>query len=72
MIEEIKSDARKTLFTRMHTNQSINKYKEIPDSNLPPVGSRVRRGPDWHWDMQDSNGPGTVVGHDEDGKMILF
>jgi len=27
----------------------------------PPVGTRVRRGPHWHWGDQDGNGPGTVV-----------
>ncbi|XP_060574604.1 uncharacterized protein LOC132732228 isoform X2 [Ruditapes philippinarum] len=70
MIEEIKSDARKSLFTGMLAKQSRNTYKELSGSNLPPLGSRVRRGPDWHWDMQDSNGPGTVVGHGDDGVHV--
>jgi hypothetical protein len=25
------------------------------------IGDRVVRGPDWKWDEQDGNGPGTVV-----------
>lgn len=39
---------------------------ELEDSHLPPLGSRVRRGPDWHYGNQDQGGPGTVVGHDRD------
>lgn len=38
-------------------------YLERDNENLPKIGSRVRRGPDWHWQVQDSNGPGTVIGH---------
>jgi hypothetical protein len=58
MIEEVQSDVRKSLITRMHTNQSTNKYGEKSGSNLPPAGGRVRR-------VQ-------VVEYDHDGKMILF
>jgi hypothetical protein len=36
------------------------------------VGDRVRRGPDWKWDNQDSNGPGTVVEElDSDGWIAV-
>ncbi|KAH3835571.1 hypothetical protein DPMN_108925, partial [Dreissena polymorpha] len=38
-------------------------YWESNCKTLPIIGSRVRRGPDWKWDYQDSNGVGTVVGH---------
>lgn len=37
---------------------------ELDSSHLPPLGSRVRRGPDWRYNNQDQGGPGTVVGHD--------
>lgn len=30
---------------------------------MPPVGARVRRGPDWKSENQDQNGPGTIVAH---------
>lgn len=42
------------------------------DINMPPIGTRVRRGPDWqsNFDEQDSRGPGTVVSHDRSGKCI--
>ncbi|XP_061172546.1 uncharacterized protein LOC133181907 [Saccostrea echinata] len=33
-----------------------------------PVGTRVRRGPDWRWGDQDCHGPGTVVNHNDNGK----
>lgn len=39
---------------------------ELDSSHLPPLGSRVRRGPDWRYNNQDQGGPGTVVGHDRD------
>ena len=39
------------------------KHREMDDKDLLPLGARVRRGPDWSWENQDSNGPGTVVGH---------
>ena len=44
-----------------------NMYKESTSKMFPQIGSRVRRGPDWHWTDQDNGGPGTVVGHDEEG-----
>ncbi|XP_061168824.1 uncharacterized protein LOC133178075 [Saccostrea echinata] len=37
-------------------------YSERNESLLAP-GTRVRRGPNWHYRNQDSNGPGTVTGH---------
>lgn len=30
---------------------------------LPPLGTRVTRGPDWHWGNQDTEGPGTIINH---------
>ncbi|XP_061168825.1 uncharacterized protein LOC133178076 [Saccostrea echinata] len=39
-----------------------SEYRER-DSRLPPPGTRVRRGPNWHYNNQDSNGPGTVIGN---------
>lgn len=71
MIEELKSDARKNLFTGALGKTSQNKYREMKGSNYPPIGSRVRRGPDWKWNMQDSNGPGTVTGHDNGNNKYL-
>lgn len=39
------------------------------DPNMPPLGSRVRRGRDWQWGDQDKFGPGTIVGHSKKGKL---
>ncbi|KAK3603123.1 hypothetical protein CHS0354_027911 [Potamilus streckersoni] len=39
-----------------------NEFSEC-DPNMPPLGTRVARGPNWCWDIQDSNGFGTVIGH---------
>ena len=33
------------------------------DSQMPPLGTRVKRGPHWKWQNQDAEGIGTVVGH---------
>lgn len=38
--------------------------------NMPPIGTRVRRGPGWKWGDQDSQGPGTVTGHSKDPGWI--
>lgn len=46
-----------------------DKYKESQCSNFPPVGTRVRRGPDWKYEQQDGYGPGTITGHNEDSKL---
>jgi hypothetical protein len=42
-------------------------YHESKSKTLPPIGSRVRKGPDWHPRQKDSNGPGTVIGHADNG-----
>ena len=39
------------------------KLYEERDTRLPSLGSRVRRGRDWHFSDQDNLGPGTVIGH---------
>lgn len=46
---------------------SADQYMESSSDSLPPIGSRVCRGPDWMWKNQDSDGPGTVIGHNNDG-----
>ncbi|XP_061192849.1 uncharacterized protein LOC133201061 [Saccostrea echinata] len=38
---------------------------------LPCLGTRVKRGPHWRWGDQDSNGPGTVIGHSLDGRLMV-
>lgn len=47
-------------------DSSITETKE-----MPPIGSRVRRGPDWRWDNQDDNLPGTVVAHKSRGYLTV-
>ncbi|KAL4231132.1 hypothetical protein ACF0H5_008715 [Mactra antiquata] len=50
---------------------SDSKYHEEKGSILPIPGTRVRRGPDWKYDDQDSDGPGTIVGHVEGSLLCL-
>ncbi|XP_046350647.2 uncharacterized protein LOC124131415 isoform X2 [Haliotis rufescens] len=45
-----------------------DKIKELKD--LPPLGSRVIRGPDWKYQDQDVGGPGTVINHADDHKLV--
>lgn len=44
-------------------------YKER-DPNMPPLGSRVKRGRDWQWGDQDKYGPGTVIGHSKNAGWL--
>ncbi|XP_062619578.1 uncharacterized protein LOC134281127 [Saccostrea cucullata] len=42
------------------------------DERLPPPGTRVRRGPRWTYNNQNSDGLGTIIGHwDRDGWMYV-
>ena len=46
------------------------KHEEF-SSTLYAIGTRVRRGPAWHYRNQDGGGPGTVVGqHREKNGLI--
>ncbi|XP_052279341.1 uncharacterized protein LOC127877467 isoform X6 [Dreissena polymorpha] len=61
-----------SLNLRLRTRQvdPENMYKESASKIFPQIGSRVRRGPDWHSKNQDHGEPGTVVGHDEEDSLI--
>ncbi|XP_067666515.1 uncharacterized protein [Haliotis asinina] len=51
--------------------KSLDRFDNIYiKENLPPLGSRVVRGPDWMWDNQDSELPGTVYNHGEEGESV--
>ncbi|XP_062608085.1 uncharacterized protein LOC134269920, partial [Saccostrea cucullata] len=64
--------ALKSVFISMDEIQEENDKHEVEmhsprlDPNMPPLGSRVKRGPDWIWKNQDQHGPGTVVTHSND------
>ncbi|XP_056021560.1 uncharacterized protein LOC125649346 isoform X2 [Ostrea edulis] len=53
-------------------NNDDEKYQEL-FHHMPPLGSRVKRGPNWKWQNQDAEGIGTVVGHfaEEDGWLYV-
>ncbi|XP_046572307.1 uncharacterized protein LOC124280416 [Haliotis rubra] len=48
--------------------QGYDNIKELKD--LPPLGSRVIRGPDWKSQNQDLNGPGTIINHADDDNYV--
>lgn len=66
--------SKKTLFCSLdEQNEEVgdetDMFKER-NPTMPCLGSRVRRGRDWKWDNQDNMGPGTVIGHHKEGKVI--
>ena len=69
-IDEILYNKRKILAKqekkREGPNPNDDNFKE-KYSTAPKLGTRVRRGPDWTQDDQDSEGPGTIVGHGDSG-----
>nr|XP_034323558.1 uncharacterized protein LOC117688885 [Crassostrea gigas] len=38
---------------------------------MPPLGSRVKRGRDWRYENQDDYGPGTVIGHSKRDEWLI-
>lgn len=44
-----------TLFDNIHENTGCH--------GLPPLGTRVARGPDWKWANEDTDCAGTVINH---------
>ncbi|KAL3837576.1 hypothetical protein ACJMK2_022924, partial [Sinanodonta woodiana] len=55
------------------TASAGKKFKELDDADvkLPPLGTRVRRGPDWDRGQQDDDGPGTIISHHKNKKQVL-
>ena len=67
---EIWDDDRKNQHKTAERRRALeaNYYGESDNQALLPVGTRVRRGPDWCYKDTDQNGPGTVIGHQLDGE----
>ena len=63
-------DNQKLIQRAMVTRRALDMVNYIDSSSdcFPPVGTRVRRGPDWRYGNQDSGGPGTIIGHQEQSK----
>ena len=58
------SDIHHILFSGTYTEMTTETdYCIASDGeNVPDIGTRVKRGPDWDKDSQDNDGTGTVVG----------
>ncbi|XP_052807536.1 uncharacterized protein LOC128236604 isoform X2 [Mya arenaria] len=71
---DIKEIKRKSISVeKLIKNPSDNRdsYKEKSYCDLPVQGSRVRRGPDWPYKEDHSQGlAGTIVGHCDDGQRV--
>ncbi|XP_062614438.1 uncharacterized protein LOC134276174 [Saccostrea cucullata] len=67
----------KSVFISMDEIQAENDNHEMEmhapnlDPNMPPLGSRVKRGPDWMWKNQDRHGPGTVIAPSKDAGWLI-
>ncbi|XP_069137895.1 uncharacterized protein [Argopecten irradians] len=55
-----------------HESDSDDEGHRELECDMPPLGTRVRRGPDWSWDQQDSNMAGTVVSHKSNGWLWVI
>ncbi|XP_053389707.1 uncharacterized protein LOC128552690, partial [Mercenaria mercenaria] len=56
----------------IESQRNIDFYKECDDKRYPEIGKRVRRGRNWMWGDQDSNGVGTIIGHSPDKTNQLW
>ncbi|XP_022330329.2 uncharacterized protein LOC111128778 isoform X2 [Crassostrea virginica] len=82
--ENVEEDDVETIYELINDKSRImarqSSREETPDdkfykekySTVPKLGTRVRRGPHWSYQNQDSEGPGTIVGHgDSDGLVYV-
>ena len=68
------------IFNNKASILAMQEKREDPDeeyfvekfTTLPKLGTRVRRGPDWSFDNQDCDGPGTIVGHGDSGMIYII
>ncbi|XP_067667526.1 uncharacterized protein [Haliotis asinina] len=69
VIQEVKAKLETKDSSRVDDDPAgFDIIKEVKD--LPPLGSRVIRGPDWKYQNQDLNGPGTIINHADDDKYV--
>ncbi|XP_046572273.1 uncharacterized protein LOC124280405 [Haliotis rubra] len=75
MEEEYKAEVIDSVMAKLegkegygNEDQGADGFDNIDEvDGLPPLGTRVTRGPDWHWGNQDTEGPGTIINHYEGG-----
>ncbi|XP_071102578.1 uncharacterized protein [Haliotis cracherodii] len=83
MEEEYKTEVIKNVMAKLEGKEGYGNEEQGPDGfdyivevdGLPPLGTRVTRGPDWHWGNQDTEGPGTIINHYDKhggGKHLLY
>ncbi|KAL3865872.1 hypothetical protein ACJMK2_043221 [Sinanodonta woodiana] len=62
-----KASAKESSEDEQLSEERINMLEE----QLLLIGTRVRRGPDWEWGDQDSEGVGTIIGYDKNKWVIV-
>ncbi|XP_067667524.1 uncharacterized protein [Haliotis asinina] len=73
MAEEYKTEVIESVMAKLegkegngNEDQGADGFDDIVEvDSLPPLGTRVTRGPDWNWGNQDTEGPGTIINHHE-------
>lgn len=69
VVEDSEARALRNLLGAMLIGAALEDDDDDDDSGSyptpPPLGTRVRRGPQWKWGSQDANGVGTVVKHSD-------
>ncbi|XP_033750659.1 uncharacterized protein LOC117334920 [Pecten maximus] len=52
-------------------NEMLKSYTFQELAHMPPIGSRVKKGPQWKQGMSDPGGLGTVVAHASEGVVVV-
>ncbi|XP_076467498.1 uncharacterized protein LOC143298528 isoform X2 [Babylonia areolata] len=65
VMTEMEKPSSQTRIRRRGSNleDTYEKTDQVNAGEMLPLGTRVVRGPDWHWNKQDGGGPGTVIAH---------
>ncbi|XP_062603232.1 uncharacterized protein LOC134265002, partial [Saccostrea cucullata] len=68
--ELIRNKAR-IMQTQQRVEDEEGRWYKEKYSTIPRLGTRVRRGPHWRFQNQDSEGIGTIVGHGDKAGLVL-
>ncbi|XP_062603198.1 uncharacterized protein LOC134264966 [Saccostrea cucullata] len=70
-IYELIRNKERIMDTQQRIEDDDEKWYKEKYSAIPRLGTRVRRGPHWSYQNQDSEGIGTIVGHGDKAGLVL-
>ncbi|XP_061172545.1 uncharacterized protein LOC133181906 [Saccostrea echinata] len=70
-IYELIRNKERIMETQERVEDDDEKLHKEKYSTIPRLGTRVRRGPHWTFQNQDSEGIGTIVGHGDKAGLVL-